>query len=624
MATKAAIAIEAEDKFSATLARARAQFGGLEQSLNSVTSSAGLMSSRFVGLAAVAGAAAAMKSWIGTIDDLDEAAQGLGTTAVALSELQLAAKESGVGADQLGAALTKLNVKIIDAAGGGKEAVAAFKAIGVSVKDANGNVRGTEDVLRDVADRFSQYRDGAEKSALAVDLFGRAGAKLIAYLNQGGDALRKNSGLTEEAVQQAIKLQREFDTLSANVQRAANSIAGPLASALNSVFASFKQAPAEQLKGFNYQIEQLRNNMSRISPNSGAFADMSQKLTELEIKAANLRKELSKTGMDRYFENRAMARDKPAAPVPDKSDKPKVQKAAEIDDASRALGGFVEQLQRQRDALEEVTAQEQALQFLKENSRIDTPQVRELLLNQARIIDELKAEGEMRKELARIQKLQFDEEKRLTDQVLELAGVAEEERKIALTKQLEIMVEQGRLTQEQALQAVKGIAGIKDQIKDTDNFIGSLGDSMKDAFGDAVVGGEKLGDVLKRLNDRLLSMVTDNLFDKFLGSLFGGKGSGGAEGLFGAFAGIFGGLAGGGGAGGGANPAPEIGESFFPTMNATSLRPAASAGTTVVYNIAQVGSNVSRADMASAMEQTRAATIGQIQDLSARGRLKLA
>lgn len=55
-------------------------------------------------------------------------------------------------------------------------------------------------------------------------------------------------------------------------------------------------------------------------------------------------------------------------------------------------------------------------------------------------------------------------------------------------------------------------------------------------------------------------------------------------------------------------------------MNIASAR----GGVTVINNINQVGSNVSRADMLAAMDQTRAATIGQISDLSARGRLKLA
>ena len=304
----------------------------------------------------------------------------------------------------------------------------------------------------------------------------------------------------------------------------------------------------------------------------------------------------------------------------DKS-KPVVPKKEEISDSARELGNFIEQMQRLRDATEEVSEQEKALVFLKANPGIDTPQVRELVLQQAELTDSLRAEADMRKELARIQKEQFAEEKRLTDQVLELAGVAEEERKIALTKQLEIMIAQGRISQEQALRAVKGIAGIKDEIKETDDLLGNLGSSMKSAFGDAVAGGERLGEVLKRLNDRIMSMVTDKLFEKAFGGLFGGRGGGGD--LFSSIGSIFGGFGGGfGGGGGSAGGVPGIGAGDLPSMNLASVRP--SGGVTIVNNIAQVGSNVSRADMLAAMEQTSTATIGRISELHARGRLKLA
>jgi uncharacterized protein YeeX (DUF496 family) len=615
MATKASVQISAEDNFSQTVRHAKAQFSGLQESIGRVTAVTGTLGGGFASLGATfvaGGLIGGIKSLVGAFDDLDEAAQGAGVGAVALAEMRTAAGFAGVGAEQLDGALTKLNVKLADAAGGGKEATAAFNAIGVSFKDAKGNVRGTEEVLRDVATAFSGYQDGAAKSALAVKFFGESGAKLVPLLNQGADGLRQFSGLSEQTVREAAKMQAEFDKLATHAERLKNAFAGAVIPAIN----------------------QTIDVMERMDWKSfvGAFALGPLAITrqaDLVIQATKDLEAYNKVAEEnrRLLGSPILADNiggKKAAPTPAKAGAGSgLPKAEQIDDSARALGGFVEQLQRQRDALEEVTAQEQALQFLKENPRIDTPQVRELLLNQAALTDELKAEAEMRKELARIQKMQFDEEKRLTDQVLELAGVAEEERKIALTKQLEIMVEQGRLTQEQALQAVKGIAGIKDQIKDADNFIGSLGDSMKDAFGAAVVGGEKLGDVLKRLNDRLLSMVTDNLFEKFLGSFFGGKGgSSDPSSLFGAIAGIFGGFAGGGGGAGG--DGPSIGESFNAASVTAPSNVRAMGGTTVVYNIAQVGSNVSRADMASAMEQTRAATIGQIQDLSARGRLKLA
>ncbi len=634
MATKASVQIEAEDKFSATVRAAKAQFSGLQDSIGRVTAVTGSLNGAFAGLAATfvaGGFIGGVKSLVGSIDDLDEAAQGLGTTAVALSELQLAAKESGVGSEQLGQALTKLNVKITDAAGGSKEAMATFKAMGIAIRDANGNVRSTDDVLKDVANAFSGYKDGAEKSALAVDLFGRSGQRLVAYLNQGGDALRKNSGLTEDAVQQAIKLQREFDTLAANAQRASNALAGPLAKALNSVFAAFRLTPEQELVKLNYQIEQLRNNMARTAaPGSSVFNDMAEQLTELEIRAAKLRTELNKSGQDRFISNSSALRrfeNQTAAPVLDKGDKPKKEKE-EIDDSTRALAAFVDQLERERDVTEELTRVEQALKLLKERPDIDTPQVRELLLLEAQKIDNLKAEKKMNEDIAAINKKNLEEEiqahKQLNDQIMELSGVTGENRKIALTAELDKIITQSKeleaqglppiLNAEQIENAVKGIAGIKDELAKTSDTAQQFAMTFSSALEDVIVKGGNVSDMLQGLLQDILRIATRTLITtpltNFLGGFFSGLGG-------------LGGFGGGGGGAGASVPGLGSGDLLGGSLGLASNRRGGS-GVTVVYNIAQVGSNVSRADMLSAMQQTRAATIGDLQDMSARGRLKLA
>ena len=53
-----------------------------------------------------------------------------------------------------------------------------------------------QDVLIQVSDAFAKSRDGAAKTAIAMQLFGRAGADLIPFLDQGSqniDALTKKA-----------------------------------------------------------------------------------------------------------------------------------------------------------------------------------------------------------------------------------------------------------------------------------------------------------------------------------------------------------------------------------------------------------------------------------------------
>ena len=76
-----------------------------------------------------------IRNTIAAIDDLDEAAQGLGVTAVALAEFRQAAQQAGVAPQKLDQALTNLNIKVADAISGNKEAAALFQALGIRIKE---------------------------------------------------------------------------------------------------------------------------------------------------------------------------------------------------------------------------------------------------------------------------------------------------------------------------------------------------------------------------------------------------------------------------------------------------------------------------------------------------------
>lgn len=145
-----------------------------------------------MGLAAASGIAAltyGIKQSIDAMDDLNDSAQKIGTTTEALSALQYAAKFAGDASEYLEKGMIKLARAAVD----GND---AFDAIGVSTKDAAGNIKDTSALFTEVADKFSQYKDGAEKTALAVELFGKSGAELIPLLNGGADGIAE---MTKEA-----------------------------------------------------------------------------------------------------------------------------------------------------------------------------------------------------------------------------------------------------------------------------------------------------------------------------------------------------------------------------------------------------------------------------------------
>lgn len=149
---------------------------------------------------AIGGSAVAIKSALTEADKLGKLAQSVGLPVEELSKLKYVAELSDISLESLGKSVVKLSRNMSEVAGGNTTGAAAmaFKALGISVKDASGRVKSSDTIMAEVADRFAQYRDGANKTALAVALFGRAGAEMIPMLNQGAAALREGKKEAED------------------------------------------------------------------------------------------------------------------------------------------------------------------------------------------------------------------------------------------------------------------------------------------------------------------------------------------------------------------------------------------------------------------------------------------
>jgi hypothetical protein len=87
---------------------------------------------------------------------------------------------------------------MLDTKNGLLESKRAFDELGISVLDASGQLRPMNDVMLEVADKFSKMEDGTLKAALAQDLFGRSGMQLIPMLNLGAEGLRQEAELAKK------------------------------------------------------------------------------------------------------------------------------------------------------------------------------------------------------------------------------------------------------------------------------------------------------------------------------------------------------------------------------------------------------------------------------------------
>ena len=143
------------------------------------------------GSAIVGGLTAIVKKSIDAGDELFNLQAKTGIAANALIGLGNAAKLADVDQATLAKGLTKLSVNLVKAAEGNDGLARKFKALGVSIKDSSGQVVPADKALKQIADRFADMPDGAQKAAAAVALFGKSGAELIPLLNEGAAAMEK-------------------------------------------------------------------------------------------------------------------------------------------------------------------------------------------------------------------------------------------------------------------------------------------------------------------------------------------------------------------------------------------------------------------------------------------------
>lgn len=186
--------------------------------------------SAILGVGAAAGFGLMVKSSLDAADALYKTSQKVGVSVENLSALKFSAGEAGVEFDALGSSLVKFNKGIDEAnATGLGTAADAFSDLGIKLKNAKGELKGTNELFSDVADRFGRMADGATKTALATDLFGKAGAELIPLLNSGKKGLADSADEAKRLGQvlgtDASKAAEEFNDNLSRLQKSITGIA---------------------------------------------------------------------------------------------------------------------------------------------------------------------------------------------------------------------------------------------------------------------------------------------------------------------------------------------------------------------------------------------------------------
>ncbi len=150
---------------------------------------------------------AALRDFVTHTLEASAALQGLseqtGASAAALSGFAPVATISGTAMEAIGASLAKLSKGL---AGVDDETAGATKALqflGIRAKDAGGNLRDPAEVMNDVALKLAEFEDGAGKTAIAMELFGKSGATMLPFLKDLAENQDLNIRLTAKQIEEA-------------------------------------------------------------------------------------------------------------------------------------------------------------------------------------------------------------------------------------------------------------------------------------------------------------------------------------------------------------------------------------------------------------------------------------
>jgi hypothetical protein len=318
-------------------------------------------------IAIAAGAAFALNMARGladSADKLDELSQRIGVSVEDLTRLQWAAKMSGASSETLTASLQKLSLNMANSKDPANESAAAFKALGIDVENTDGSMRSQLEVMNDVADAFASFKDGANKTAIAVQLFGRSGAELIPMLNGGSTSIKAlaaesdklGNTLSTNTAKAAAEFNDHLDRMAARASSAAKAIATPLLQNLNLLFDALDRgADRASLAGLAGDVIKLNNDLKALQARtSNPF--INQEILAKNIAETQAKLETAKAAFkeaDKAFQEATAPKAPVISPTKEAPSIAKVTATAEVKDP---LGEFADKKleeQAQRMAREE-------------------------------------------------------------------------------------------------------------------------------------------------------------------------------------------------------------------------------------------------------------------------------
>lgn len=154
-----------------------------------------------------------------TGDQVDKMSKRLGLSAESVQRLGFAAEQSGADLDTVERAFRRMAGTVLDANNGLSGAQMSLDQLGVSAADLEG--LAPDEQFARLADALNDVEDASTRAALAEDVFGRAGQRLLPLIAEGSEGIkalgdeaeRTGNVMSQQAASDAAKLTDTMNTL---------------------------------------------------------------------------------------------------------------------------------------------------------------------------------------------------------------------------------------------------------------------------------------------------------------------------------------------------------------------------------------------------------------------------
>lgn len=178
----------------------------------------------------------AMQKASDATDRVDKLSQKIGISRQGFQEWDFILSQSGTNIEKMQVGMKTLVNRMQESAKGSGVGADALKKLGISATDSGGKMKMQEQVMEEVVRKMQDMPEGAEKSKLAFDLFGKSGLELMPLLNSVGgsvDDLKAKAHelgivLNDEAIDAGVNYQDAMDQLKRSLGGVATQVLSSL------------------------------------------------------------------------------------------------------------------------------------------------------------------------------------------------------------------------------------------------------------------------------------------------------------------------------------------------------------------------------------------------------------